>query len=124
MRKDGKNPYPHKFKRDFTLPQFREKYEDKQIEKGTFLEKETVSVTGRIMVLRASGAKLIFIDIHEDSAKIQIFATAANFDGDFESLSKLKRGDIIGVTGVPGRTNTGELSVRPTKIESLSYCMH
>lgn len=26
--------------------------------------------------------------------------------------------------GNPGKTKTGELSVRPTKIESLSYCLH
>ena len=125
VRADGKNPYPHKFKRDFTLPQFREKYDGMQIEKGTFMENQSVSVTGRIMMIRASGAKLIFIDIHEDGSKIQIFANAANYTSDFEQLSRtLKRGDIIGVTGVPGRTNTGELSVRPTHIEALSYCMH
>jgi len=77
------------------------------------------------MMIRASGAKLIFIDIHEDSSKIQIFATAENYKGDFELLSRtLKRGDIIGVTGFAGKTKTGELSVRPTNIESLSYCMH
>ena len=26
-RDSGKNPYPHKFNRDMTIPQFREKYE-------------------------------------------------------------------------------------------------
>ena len=36
----------------------------------------------------------------------------------------MRRGDIIGIEGNPGRSETGELSVRPTKIVSLSYCMH
>jgi len=27
QRNEGKNPYPHKFNRDMTVPQFREKYE-------------------------------------------------------------------------------------------------
>lgn len=36
----------------------------------------------------------------------------------------LKNGDIIGIEGVPGRTKTGELSVRPKSIVSLSYCLH
>jgi lysyl-tRNA synthetase class 2 len=36
----------------------------------------------------------------------------------------LRHGDIIGVEGNPGKTKTGELSVRPTRIESLSYCLH
>lgn len=77
------------------------------------------------MMVRSSGAKLMFIDVSEDNAKVQIFATAANYLGDFEYLIRaLRRGDIIGVEGVPGRTKTGELSVRPTRIELLSYCLH
>ena len=54
-------------------------------------------------------------------------ANAAQYTKDepFEELhSRLKRGDIIGVEGVPGRSKTGELSVRPERITSLSYCMH
>lgn len=77
------------------------------------------------MGLRTAGAKLIFIDLHEDNSKVQVFATAANFTGDFEKIHKtLKYGDIIGVNGNPGRTKTGELSLRPTNIEILSYCLH
>jgi lysyl-tRNA synthetase class 2 len=52
-------------------------------------------------------------------------ATAQKYEGDFEQIhSAMRRGDIIGVRGVPGRTNKGELSIRPTHIELLSYCMH
>lgn len=52
-------------------------------------------------------------------------ATAATFEGDFDKLhAALRRGDIIGVKGVAGRSKTGELSVRPTSIEILSYCLH
>jgi lysyl-tRNA synthetase class 2 len=36
----------------------------------------------------------------------------------------LKNGDIIGVEGVPGRTKTGEISIRPKQIVQLSYCLH
>ena len=36
----------------------------------------------------------------------------------------MKRGDIIGVEGNPGRSKNGELSLRPTKMVALSYCMH
>jgi len=40
-------------------------------------------------------------------------ATAQNYTGDFEQLrSALRRGDIIGVQGVPGRSKAGELSIR------------
>ena len=36
----------------------------------------------------------------------------------------IRRGDIIGVEGVCGRSKTGELSIRPDNIELLSYCLH
>lgn len=124
MREKGENPYPHKFFRDMTINLFRQKYEETKIEDGAFLE-EKVAITGRIMGLRSSGTKLIFIDLHEDNFKVQVFATAANYEGDFDKLTRvLKYGDIIGVEGNPGRTKTGELSVRPTSITSLSYCLH
>jgi lysyl-tRNA synthetase class 2 len=78
------------------------------------------------MTIRSSGAKLIFFDLEGDSAKIQLMATAANFTGgNFDDLhTSIKRGDIIGVEGQPGRSKTGELSIRPSSIISLSYCMH
>jgi len=117
LRKDGKNPYPHKFNRDFTVPQFIEKFGQVKIENGEFLEDQKVAVTGRVMNLRPSGAKLIFIDLCEDGGKIQVFATAQNYEGDFELVGRtVKRGDIVGINGVPGKTKTGELSIRPTNI--------
>lgn len=65
------------------------------------------------------------MDLHGDEEKIQVFAAANNFEGDFEFLHEsLRRGDIIGITGCPGRTKTNELSLRPRKIENLSYCFH
>lgn len=124
MREKGVNPYPHKFNRDMTVQQFRERYEENKIENGDFVE-EKVALTGRVMGLRSSGNKLLFIDLHEDNYKVQVFAVAANYEGDFDVLNRLlKYGDIIGVEGNPGRTKTGELSIRPTNIVLLSYCLH
>lgn len=43
-------------------------------------------------------------------------ANASNHKGDEEftaTYHKIKRGDIIGVIGKPGRTKTGELSIAP-----------
>jgi lysyl-tRNA synthetase class 2 len=36
----------------------------------------------------------------------------------------IRRGDIIGVTGFPGRTQTGELSLFATDVQLLSPCLH
>ena len=77
------------------------------------------------MAIRGAGAALIFIDLEGDGAKVQVMANAATYQGEFSQLhATLRRGDIIGVEGQPGRSKTGELSVRPTKIVSLSYCLH
>ena len=85
----------------------------------------TVALTGRILAIRGAGASLIFIDLEGDGAKVQILAQSDYYQGEFTALhASLRRGDIIGVEGAPGRSKTGELSVRPTKIISLSYCMH
>ena len=80
------------------------------------------------MTLRGAGAKLIFIELHEDGQKIQVFTNAEFYtcaDPDFDFIVRnVKRGDLVGVEGVPGLTKTGELSIRPTRIVPLSYCMH
>mmetsp|Transcript_24474 Transcript_24474/g.17210 ORF Transcript_24474/g.17210 Transcript_24474/m.17210 type:complete len:268 (-) Transcript_24474:1729-2532(-) len=52
-------------------------------------------------------------------------ATQDKYTGEFDKLhSYVKRSDIIGVKGNPGRSKSGELSIRPFTIESLSYCFH
>jgi len=107
------------------VDQFRDEFDKKCLENGIFLEEENVSVTGRVQTMRMQGAKLMFIDIEGDQQKLQLMANAASYKGDFEELvASVKRGDIIGVEGQPGRSKTGELSLRPSTIISLSYCMH
>eukprot|EP00347_Sterkiella_histriomuscorum_P007826 403347417 len=126
VRDKNENPYPHKFNRTHKLCEFHSQYNEKCAQNDVFLEDATVAVAGRVMSIRNAGQKLIFIDLHGDEHKIQVFANATNYtaEGFDQLLHTIKRGDIIGVEGQPGRTKTGELSVRPTKITSLSYCLH
>jgi len=95
------NPYPHKFTRTHRIDEFRAAYDPKITEKGVFVETETVKITGRVMTIRSSGAKLIFLDLEGDSAKVQLMATASNYTGgNFDDLhTSIRRGDIIGVEG-------------------------
>ena len=54
-------------------------------------------------------------------------ANAANHLGDEDfkhTYNKIKRGDIVGISGKPGRTKTGELSIAPGTIKLLSPCLH
>ena len=44
---------------------------------------------------------------------------------DFQQLhSTIRRGDIIGILGLAGRTNTSELSIAALEVQLLSPCLH
>ncbi|EPQ29433.1 uncharacterized protein PFL1_03188 [Pseudozyma flocculosa PF-1] len=115
------DPYPHKFHVSISLTDFISRYEGK-LEAGQHLEGEEVSVAGRIHNMRSSGQKLRFYDLHGEGVKIQITAQLQDHkDGDFfEAHDLLRRGDVVGVVGVPGKTKKGELSIFPTSVKLLS----
>ncbi|CAH1962587.1 unnamed protein product [Acanthoscelides obtectus] len=122
----GENhPYPHKFHVSISLEEFIEKYKD--LKDGEVLNSEPVSVAGRIHALRESGSKLIFYDLRGEGTKIQIMATARQYGDENkfeEDIEKIRRGDIVGVEGVPAKTKKGELSIVPKKLKLLSPCVH
>lgn len=91
------------------------------------LEDVKLSVAGRCHAKRESSTKLIFYDLRGEGAKIQVMANLSyyeNEDSFFKVNGKLRRGDIIGVHGYPGKTKKGELSVVPIRMELLSPCLH
>lgn len=66
---------------------------------------------GRIMLMRKTG-KLVFLNIRDWTGDIQIFIGKKQVgDDDFELTKMLDLGDLIGVDGRLGRTNTGELTI-------------
>jgi lysyl-tRNA synthetase class 2 len=85
-------------------------------------------VTGRILSIRSSSTSLHFYDLHGDGVKIQVFAELRCSGLNETEYGKLhagiKRGDIVGIEGFPGKSKTGELSIFPSSIEVLSYCLH
>jgi lysyl-tRNA synthetase class 2 len=112
--------------RTHRLDEFRKEFGERLPEEEKKFLEEEVAVTGRVNTIRGYG-KLIFIDIVGDDAKVQILCSKANWQGeqDFDvSMHAIKRGDIVGVTGKPGRSKTGELSVEVAKTELLSYCYY
>ncbi len=93
------------------------------------MEEVSLRVAGRVHAIRESGAKLIFYDLRGEGVKLQVMANARAYGGvgeeDFAvDTGKIRRGDVIGVEGHPGKTKKGELSVVPTKITLLSPCLH
>ncbi|KAH3769147.1 hypothetical protein DPMN_170395, partial [Dreissena polymorpha] len=125
LKEQNDNPYPHKFHVQLSLVSFIEKYGN--ISDGTILEDTTVTVSGRIHSRRESGAKLLFYDLRAEDVKIQIMANAKYYASEEEfskMIEKVKRGDIVGIEGHPGKTKKGELSIIPKKIVLLSPCLH
>eukprot|EP00825_Cyclidium_porcatum_P046870 TRINITY_DN7486_c0_g1_i1.p1 TRINITY_DN7486_c0_g1~~TRINITY_DN7486_c0_g1_i1.p1 ORF type:complete len:607 (-),score=172.29 TRINITY_DN7486_c0_g1_i1:384-2204(-) len=119
-------PYPHKFNVQYNVKQFRNEYDPTITENNKFLEKE-VTIAGRVQTIRTQGKNLIFIDIIGEGEKLQVLCNKAQYKDErpFEEISILiKRGDIIGVGGKPGRSKTGELSIAPGSVKLLSPCLH
>ena len=83
-------------------------------------KQEDVTIAGRMTAFRAMG-KSIFADIKDSSGRMQIYVQRDQIgEDDFKVFKKLDLGDIIGVTGEPFTTRTGELTVKAHKFTLLS----
>lgn len=126
LKAEGENPYPHKFEVSMSIYQYIEKYGG--LSNGEHLEDVGVSLAGRIMNKRSSSSKLFFYDLHGGGFKVQVMADASKSGMDEANFSKfhasVKRGDIVGITGFPGKTKRGELSIFPRSFIVLSHCLH
>ncbi|KAI9919967.1 hypothetical protein PsorP6_015506 [Peronosclerospora sorghi] len=124
LEAQGINPYPHKFDVSISLPEFHAKFG--HVEAGSHLP-DVVSIAGRLHSKRSSGAKLVFYDLRADGKKLQIMSNVGSYE-DADAFTKihslLRRGDIVGVRGHPGKSKKGELSIFPHQVVLLSPCMH
>ncbi|KAJ3115017.1 lysyl-tRNA synthetase [Phlyctochytrium bullatum] len=118
------SPYPHKFNPTISISAFIEKY--KGLKEGEHLEDVTVAVAGRIHNMRSSGSKIRFFDLHGEGKKVQVLAQAQYQDSSrtFDEVhGLLRRGDVVGVLGFPGKSKLGELSIFPRDVILLSPCL-
>ncbi|KAL6498740.1 hypothetical protein OROGR_003964 [Orobanche gracilis] len=122
------NAYPHKFSVTMSDQTYLEIFEG--LENGEHKEDITVSLAGRIMSKRSSSSKLFFYDLHATPGgqKVQVMADARKSELDEAEFSRfhstVKRGDLVGVSGFPGKTKRGELSIFPRSFVVLSHCLH
>ncbi|OBZ83056.1 putative lysine--tRNA ligase, cytoplasmic [Choanephora cucurbitarum] len=98
------------------------------LEKGKKAESDLVTLTGRIVAKRESSAKLIFYDIVQNGEFCQVVVSKGRYKGSAEEFvdnnRQLCRGDIVSFTGIPGKTNHGQLSVFVTnEAKVLSPCI-
>jgi lysyl-tRNA synthetase, class II len=75
----------------------------------------TVRIAGRIMLLRPTG-KLVFTNVRDWTGEIQVFIGQKQVGQDWELATLFDLGDLIGVEGRLGRTNTGELTVFASRL--------
>eukprot|EP01041_Mallomonas_annulata_P010497 gene10497-21896_t len=124
MEASGVKAYPYKFHVSCQLKDYISIYSS--IADGEHIS-EIVSVAGRALSKRGQG-KLMFYDLHGEGVKIQIMSDMSSYDGGEEAFRNIhhliKRGDIVGVIGHPGKSKKGELSIFPTSIQLLSPCLH
>lgn len=124
---DPLEAYPHKFPTTMRVPEFNAKYKD--LAASEELSEVTESLAGRVSALREFG-KLLFFPIIGDGEEVQVMMMKQKYKGTgptrgFDEIrAAVRRGDIIGVTGHPARSKTGELSVMATEIRVLSPCLH
>ncbi len=103
----GINPYPYSFDKNINSKSLQEKYQN--LENGEETE-DKYAVAGRIMAMRNSG---MFIDLMDDSGKIQVFCHKENLPEEkIKTLKLLDIGDIVGFYGTIRRTPRGELSIK------------
>jgi lysyl-tRNA synthetase class 2 len=125
LDKEGKTAFPHKFHANLRISEYIAKFN--YIADGEHLENEVVSVAGRVLSKRGQG-KLMFYDLHGENLKIQIMSDLSRYEGGEEAFREihnlLKRGDLVGVRGFPGKSKKGELSIFPQQLTLLSPCFH
>ncbi len=83
-------------------------------------DSKTVCIAGRVMSKRVKG-KVAFLDIHDKSGKIQVFAKRDDLGEDeYAFLKRWDIGDIVEVKGFVFKTQTGEVSVHATSVRMLT----
>ena len=125
LQESGVDCYPHKFQTTCLLPEFIGRHSE--IANGVRLEEEASleAVSGRIMNIREASKNLVFFVLQGEGQNLQIMADQSLYRaGSFEEhVRRIRRGDIVGVRGFPGRSKRGELSIFPVEIVLLSPCL-
>ncbi|PWW76426.1 class II aaRS and biotin synthetase [Tuber magnatum] len=90
---------------------------------------QLITIRGGIRNYRDVSSKLIFYDLVQDGEKMQVVVNYARVGGEkeeFKRISMLTRiGDVVSVTGYPGRTKSGELSIFATAhLQLLAPSLH
>ncbi|MBB6097448.1 lysyl-tRNA synthetase class 2 [Deinobacterium chartae] len=92
------------------------------LEPGSEWTGETVALAGRVITLRDMG-KAAFADLQDESGRIQLFFRKNDLEN-YADLKLIDLGDLLGVTGYPFVTKTGQLTIHVTSWTPLVKSLH
>lgn len=108
LKEAGMNPYPVSVPRDYSIKEVKEFF-DSLVSAS---EEKSISITGRVMVVRGGGA-ILFIVLQDSTDKLQAVLKKDAIDEKAFSLfvDTIDNGDFISVTGSLFVTGRGEQSI-------------
>ncbi len=111
LRKLGIDPYPATVLREQRIADALHKTD------------QSVAVAGRVVAIRSHG-KAAFLDLVDETGKIQVYAKAEELEGkQFAIIELLDTGDFLAVQGKVFVTKMGETTVHTDKLQFLSKAL-
>ena len=122
LQEAGIDPFGSRFERSHNSKELHELYEG--YTKDELKEKSfQATVAGRMMTKRGKG-KVGFAHLQDREGQIQIYVRKdAVGEEDYAIFKQADLGDFIGVTGEVMKTDTGEVTIKPTSLVLLSKAL-
>lgn len=117
-RKAGVNPYPHKYN---VVDGFASLKETALSFENDTRGGDAVRSGGRVVSIRKHG-KIFFFTLSSDGVELQLILNRGD-DPIYETAELLRRGDIVGFSGLCGRSRKGEPSVFIDDLVLLAPCL-
>lgn len=122
LRERNVDPFGSRFERTHLSTELHETYDEFTKEEIAGKE-ETATVAGRIMTKRGKG-KVGFAHLQDRKGQIQIYVRKdAVGEEDYATFKNADLGDFIGVSGIIMKTDTGEVTIKPTSVTQLSKAL-
>lgn len=122
LREQGNEPFSNGFKRTHLSQELHDAFDGLSKEE---IEEQNVEVAiaGRIVTKRGKG-KVGFAHLQDSLGRIQIYVRKdAVGEADYDVFDHADLGDIVGVVGQVMKTNTGEMTVKPSKFVHLTKAL-
>ena len=122
LQEEGIDPFGTRYERTHNSAELHQQFDE--FDKEQLNEKEVhVAIAGRIVTKRGKG-KAGFAHLQDREGQIQIYVRKdAVGDENYELFKQADLGDFLGVEGLVMKTNTGELTVKASKITVLSKAL-